>query len=61
MSRCIVWQRFALLGASCVRLLVLDAGVADPAEPIDHVSEGSQESYSILISEEDVLSRVPSV
>ena len=35
--------------------------VADPAEPVDDVSEDCQEPYAIRISEEDVLSCIPAV
>jgi len=52
------WQRCALLGANCVRLIVRGVGVADPTEAVDRVGKRVEEELAIRIDEGDVLPRV---
>jgi len=43
------WQRFALLGANCVRLIVCDVRVADSPEPLRGVGKNLKEQLTIRI------------
>ena len=48
------WQRCALLGANCVRLIVRGVGVAEPVEPLHGLRQNLKEQLSIGIDEEDL-------
>jgi len=53
------WQRFALLGANCVRLSAAAVRVADPAEPLNGERKDLQEANPIRVIKEDPRTRVP--
>jgi hypothetical protein len=52
------WQRYALLGANCVRLFECGVGVTPPVESLNGLRQDLKEALTIWINEEDLLASV---